>query len=53
MFPVEVPVADRGEVGVKDVDCGEQSLDFVLILVVQIENLLKGVASVVIIHKIA
>ena len=43
-------MADRGEVGVKDVDRGEQSLDFVLHLVVQIENLLNGVASVIVIH---
>ena len=43
-------MANCGEVGVKDVDRGEQSLDFVLLLVVQIENLLEGVASVVIIH---
>ena len=51
-MPAEVPVADRGEVGVKDVDRGEQSLDFVLLLLMQIENLLNGVASVLIIHYV-
>ena len=51
-MPAEVPVADRGEVGVKDVDRGEQSLDFVLLLLMQIENILNGVASVIFIQYV-